>query len=243
MKLRLTEDRSGPLHIVRLPREGQRYSMGVDSSEGVRGGDPCAIVVLDMDDLEEVAWFHQAVHPRVLAHKAWALGHFYNEAFMVVESNSYGHAVVWELLEMGYPHLYRDIVTTDIRRGITFRPGFRTDTSTRPKLWAKGRHVVNEGYGRINSEAQLREMMAIRYPEDFRGEPIPEHPKGGHDDLTVAWLLALWGRDAAFEREIVQEKKHVPESVHERFAEYLRTWEERNAENEWADEERLNHGE
>lgn len=213
----------GPLSIVRMPTKGRNYTIGVDSSEGVRGGDPSAIVVLDIDDMEQVAWFRGWIHPKILARKASALGFYYNTAYLVVEANSYGHAVVWELMDEAYPRLYRHIITTDVRRGVTFKPGFWTDSATRPKLWAKGRHVVNEGYGRINSTEQLKEMMSIRYPDEAtRGEPIPEHPKGRHDDLTVAWLLAVWGRDTVYERGEVDAKVHVPSSLDEKFSASLK---------------------
>lgn len=213
MKIELVEeDRRGPLSIVRMPEKGRFYSMGVDSSEGTRDGDPSAIVVIDMHDMEQVAWWHGHCDPRELGRKSVWLGHFYNEAYVVPEANHTGIPVIYEMRELCYPNLFRRVTYDQAAKVFQKALGFRTDVKTRPWLWSLGRQTVRQGWGRINSREQLKEMMHLAYDE--RGEVV--HPKNGHDDLTIAWLLAVVGRDQAYREKLVDPEPVKPRDFDER---------------------------
>lgn len=218
MNLKLIEEPRGVLSIVKHPEPGRHYALGADAAEGVKGGDPSAIVLVEMETCEEVAWLHGILNPRELAQRIVWLGTYYNNAFAVIESNTYGNAVVHDVIAFGYPNVYRDINYSSIRHVATERPGFRTDRQSRPRLWNHGRWFVQQGRAVIHSRVQLKEMLAIRYSDDHRADPVPEHPKGGHDDLTMAWLLAVWGRQIAYERRILPEPEKAPLTFEQRHA-------------------------
>ena len=55
-------------------------------------------------------------------------------------------------------------------------------------------------------------MKQIRY--DDKG--IPVHPRMGHDDETVAWALALVGRDQAFARGEIEAEVKPPTTMEEK---------------------------
>lgn len=213
-KVELLPELRGNMYVWEWPVPGVHYCVGVDSSQGVRGGDWSVIKVVRSDDLEEVCMYKGYIDPRELGRKAAWIGWLYNAAFIVPESNKDGQSVIWELKEMGYPNIYRT-TTYDKVMGenvIQKTIGFNTTLKTRPWLWNHMRLVVNHGWGRINSREQLTEMKQIRYDE----KGIPEHPRTGHDDETIAWGLALVGRDQAFARGEVEAEVKVPVTIEEK---------------------------
>jgi hypothetical protein len=223
--IELLEQARGPLRIWEHPLEDQSYVAGVDASQGVRGGDPSAIVVVRCDNLDQVALWKGFIDPRQLGRIAAWIGWHFNTAFLVPESNKDGQSVVFELKEVGYPSVYRT-VSFDKVGGVEMQTktlGFTTTLKTRPWLWNHMRLCINHGWGRISSRSQLEEMKQIRYDE--KGTPI--HPKGKHDDETIAWGLALVGRDQMFSTGVLDEPVQEPQTVMERhWAEFDREAEE-----------------
>jgi len=213
-KLELVPARQGPLKVWEWPVPGTHYCVGVDSSQGVRGGDYSVVKVLRSDTLEEVAMWKGYIDPRELGRKAAWIGWMYNTAFIVPEANKDGQSVIWELKEMAYPNVYRTTTYDRIagERVINKTIGFTTTLKTRPWLWNHMRLVVNHGWGRINSASQIEEMKSIRYDE----KGIPVHPRNGHDDETVGWGLALVGRDQAFSRGEIEPEAKEPTTYEER---------------------------
>ena len=195
------------------PVDGVHYCIGVDSSQGIRGGDYSVVKVVRSDNLDEVAMWKGYIDPRALGRIAAWVGYLYNTAFMVIESNKDGQSVIWEVKEIGYPNLYRTTTYDRIAGQQTLNKtiGFTTTLKTRPMLWNHMRLVVNHGWGRICSSTQITEMKHIRYDE----KGIPVHPRNGHDDETIAWGLALVGRDQAFARGEVETPKKDPTTVEE----------------------------
>jgi len=213
-EIQLIEEARGPLRVWEMPVPEQHYCVGVDASMGVRGGDPSAIVVIRSDNLDQVALWKGLIDPRQLGRIAAWVGWHYNTAFLIPENNKEGQSVVFELKEMAYPNIYR---TTSFDRvgGVDVQTktlGFTTNVKTRPWLWNHMRLVVNHGWGRISSKTQLSEMKQIRYDE----KGVPFHPKNGHDDETIAWGLALVGRDQAFQTGELDDPEPEPQTIEER---------------------------
>lgn len=213
-EIQFVDEPRGPFHVYSWPVDGVHYCIGVDSSQGVRGGDYSVIKVVRSDTLEEVAMWKGYIDPRELGRKAAWVGWLYNTAFLVVEANKDGQSVIWELKEMGYPNLYRTTTYDRIagQQVINKTIGFNTTLKTRPLLWNHMRLVVNHGWGRICSKGQIEEMKQIRYNE----KGIPVHPRNAHDDETIAWGLALVGRDQAFSRGEIEPEKKEPVTMEER---------------------------
>ena len=219
LRLSLAPSKNGPLSIWEWPEKGIHYCGGVDSSMGIRGGDYSVIKIIRSDTLEECAMWKGYTDPRTLGRKAAWLGWFYNTAFMVPESNRDGQSVIWEMKELGYPNIYRTTTYDRIAGENVVRKqlGFTTTLKTRPWLWNHMRLVINHRWGRICSRSQIEEMKSIRYDE----KGIPRHPRSGHDDETVAWGLALVGRDQAFARGEVEPEEKPPVTLEEKhWAEY-----------------------
>lgn len=214
MKLKLIEDRRrGPLRIIQYPQAGRFYSAGADVGQGVRDGDLSAISIIDMETLDQVAYWYGYLDPRAFGRKLGWLGYFYNTAYITAEANNNGQPCLYELKDMGYPNLYRSISYDKVGRIVQQQLGFWSDTKRRPQLWALMRRTILEGYGRINAPEQVDEMRHIHF-EEHGNELRETHEKRKHDDLTVAWGMSLIGRDAAFARGEV-EIKAKPASTHD----------------------------
>jgi len=191
----------GKLRIWHPPEEGEAYSIGVDASDGIDGGDySCAGVLRDRDG-EQVAELHGLFRPRDLAHHVATLGRRYHTARLAVEKNEHGHAVLLSLTDPrheDYPRgrLYR--AWTRTAKGALSRSsrfGWTTNAETRTVLLgdlarALEGDVLPDGYGdpgmKVNSPELLEECFSFRSTRAGRYEA----EAGRYDDRVMAWGIA-----------------------------------------------------
>ena len=93
--------------IWKEPEVGHKYIMGVDVSRG-DGKDSSTIVILDFENLEQVAEFKHKLPPDMLAEIVYKYGNMYNAYTIVDITGGMGVATVLKLLEMEYKHLHYD---------------------------------------------------------------------------------------------------------------------------------------
>lgn len=101
------------------PIEGHAYIIGGDSSLGRAGGNPSAIVVIDVDLGCIVHSEKSKQSPDQFAYRVGELSDHYNNAFIVPESNNTGYAVISALCNLGYgeiDRLYRHLDAQAMRR-------------------------------------------------------------------------------------------------------------------------------
>lgn len=87
------------LVIYRRPVPGRSYCVGVDPAEGNPTSDDSALTVTDALTGEECAVLSGKFQPSVIAGHADTIGHYYNDAGLMVERNNHGHAVLLWLEE------------------------------------------------------------------------------------------------------------------------------------------------
>ena len=87
------------LEIYVLPEPGQEYIISGDPAEGNPNSDPSASTVLNVLTGEEMAVIEGRIEPTVFAEYIDQLGKFYNEAFVMIERNNHGHAVIAWLVD------------------------------------------------------------------------------------------------------------------------------------------------
>jgi hypothetical protein len=85
---------NGPVRMWEQPKLGHQYAMGVDTSEGIDGGDYSAAYVLDREDLSIVAAWHGLIEPELFAPELARVGRTYNDAKIGVENNNQGHTTL-----------------------------------------------------------------------------------------------------------------------------------------------------
>ncbi len=162
------------------PEKGRKYVAGTDTSEGLQGCDPNGTGVIDFETGEQVAAIHGLFKPAKLAHLTAAMCKEYNDAFLGVEREGYGHAVIQKLEELGYKGKRR---LFEFQKG---RAGWSTNGQTRPLMLDDLAQAVEDGSMEVNDLDFLGECLTFR----MQGGGKWEHDSGEHDDTLFKWGIA-----------------------------------------------------
>lgn len=179
-------DRQGPIRIRKMPEKGKPYVIGGDTAG--EGSDWFVGQVLDNTTGEQVAVLRHQYGEREYAEQMCALGWYYNEALVGVETN-YSTYPQLKMEELGYRHFYvRERV--DSYTGKTQQSfGFATTAKTRPLAIDTLRDAADHEIQLITDYETLGEMLT--FVRDERGRPQAE--EGAHDDcvmaLAIAWTI------------------------------------------------------
>lgn len=195
---KLVEDSTGEISVWEMPKTGTQYSIGVDTSEGIRdsGGtqthDYSCAQVIDMDNLEQVAVVHGLLQPYDFSKLLNRLGRWYNNAIINVEVKNTGWAVQDYLARVfQYPRFHPWRGKPDrIDTGKTRLWGWDTNVYSRPLLIEAGRRAINKNLLTIHDKGTLQEIKQFSRQDNGRYEA-----EGGHDDRVLALLLALRTRE------------------------------------------------
>ena len=176
----------GPVEVYRHPTYGGSYLIGADCSEGVDGGDPMSAVVLDRERCQEAAWISGLLDPEEAAKALFALGQHYNWAWLAVEDNGPGLAVLMRLQQLAYPRLFRrvDINSEDK----TPRLGWHTDPRTRPLALGAIRSMLKTRVWGVASERFLKQCSTFCR----QGAGNYEANSGSHDDDVMSAGIAAY---------------------------------------------------
>lgn len=195
------ERKYGDLLIWEKPLKGFKYVAGIDASEG-RGGDNAVIEVLNAQTGEQVAEFaSNYTPPDKLAYLAIEIGHMYNNALLVPESNNHGHAVI-QILKPKYYNVYRRKVMDNVTHLTQDVIGWNTSAMNKPLLVDNLEEAVREHTTTVNSEETLKEMK-IFVQTDEQGKHGYGAEGSGKDDRVIAYGLAIQGI-----REMPMQKKY-----------------------------------
>ena len=183
--LREEQLEGGVLSVWEEPARAGRYVAGVDTAEGLLKGDYCACCVLDYYSGREVAVLHGKWDPAVFAGLVASLCTRYNDAFLGVERNGRGHAVLLALATLHqhpclYAHQHYDAVGLPQER-----PGWVTDSRSKPiMIDALAMSILERRPWR--SAAFLGECMT--YVVDEKGGTGASGTT--HDDLVMSYGIA-----------------------------------------------------
>lgn len=207
----LTEDNNGKLLIWEQPQSFSSYVIGGDVAEGI-GQDNSVVDVIDNKTLKTVASFVSgSCPPDEYALVVFALGVYYNNAYIGIEVNKDGLWVNDTLFKMGYPNLFFRERYDDITKGVGKQLGFRTGARERDPMLA-------------NLKSYLNNYDDIWVDKDFLQECLtfvrnkvgkPEAMEGRKDDRIFAKAIAL---------EI---RKNAPSEYEKPTSPYTQTNEER----------------
>lgn len=169
------------------------------------GQDFSTIQILDVDTLEQVAEFREKISPDLFPYVINYLAKMYNMAYVVIEANSFGLGVCFDMRDkFKYPRnrLYfskniKDIHVRHYKYKVnegTEIPGFQTSRKNRVLLVKAIIEHMREGSLIIHSKRLMAEFQTFVMNGDK-----PEHEPGFNDDLILALGLALYIRDTEFE--------------------------------------------
>jgi hypothetical protein len=172
--------------------------MGIDTAEGLEGGDWSVISIFSRTNgtqMREVARLRAKTPARELGEIANFLGLMYNEAYIVAERNAPGNSTCEKLIELGYTNMYhhRNIESVSNHADPeAFTAGFKTTVTTKPMVCERGVMAIRD------DEIVLRHPDAIREWKMFaRNDRKYSAPEGFNDDTVMADLLAYFGMSEA----------------------------------------------
>lgn len=173
-----TESETGAITLYELPEEGVPYVLGGDTAG--EGSDYFTAIVIDNVTGRIAAKLRQKYSEPEYVRQINALGRFYNDALVAIETNFSTYPVM-KLQEMEYPNQYsrerEDTYTRQMRKSY----GFRTDRQSRPRAIANLVEVFSSHPEWFSDRELLEEMLTFCYNEDHR----PEALAGKHDDLVM----------------------------------------------------------
>lgn len=173
-----TESETGAITLYELPEEGVPYVLGGDTAG--EGSDYFTAIVINNVTGRIAAKLRQKYSEPEYVRQIFALGRFYNDALVAIETNFSTYPVM-KLQEMEYPNQYsrerEDTYTRQMRKSY----GFRTDRQSRPRAIANLVEVFSSHPEWFTDRELLEEMLTFCYNEDHR----PEALAGKHDDLVM----------------------------------------------------------
>ncbi|MEG2421238.1 MAG: PBSX family phage terminase large subunit, partial [Oscillospiraceae bacterium] len=137
----------------------------------------------------------------------YCLGIYYNKALLAIETN-FSTFPVQELSRLGYPNLYNREVPDTYTGKLKKSYGFQTNAQTRPVLVAEFVEMAREAIETICDRETLGEMLTFVRNEKGR----PEAESGKHDDLVMAYGIALQGRKQQ-RMTVLTKKEQQPEKL------------------------------
>jgi hypothetical protein len=185
----------GELHVYKEYDEHESYTIGADTSAGIRGRDYSVATVLDRRK-RQVAVLRGYFAPDYFADLLYHLGKFYNYALIGPENNNHGILTVNRLhKELAYPYVYTEVVVDKISDQETIKIGFGTNVKTKPLIIDKLRADVRDGEIELTDATTVREMLT--YVVDEGGKMEAE--KNCHDDCVMALAICNHIHEGNFE--------------------------------------------
>ena len=191
----------GAVTIYRRPEPHAEYVIGADPSEGhdVKSGAPgnqdpdySVACVLDARTGEQVAKLRDRIQPAAFGEALYALGSFYNWAYLVPEAKGAGLGTIEKLLDMSYPleKLHKRRADADVGGSTLLQYyGFETTNTNRPQLISALDDALRE------QSVILRDANTVQECRTFiiKANGKAEHASECHDDEVLALALAVIG--------------------------------------------------
>lgn len=182
------------LVVYYLPTRGKKYYFGVDTASG-SGQDFSTISVFDEDGQQVLSFYHNKITIYEFAQVIYDLGIFYNYAFLTVESNSYGLAVVERLRkEKQYMNMYK-MKTFDERGKKKLKVGFMTSQKTKPIMISDFKEQFELNLINIECKVTLNQMQMFVETNGRTGNKRGNSDLH-HDDSIISCALAIQGMKA-----------------------------------------------
>lgn len=209
--IRFIEQKSGNLKIWEMPDDSpiiNRYVVAVDIGGPNPTSDFSSVRVLDrimlMPDFNGtpsvVAEMHYHVSHDQLIYDAMRLAKWYNDALLVIESNTLemgdrerdtggdGSQYILDIAAELYPNLYaREGTGEDIREGMPKKWGFQTNHKTKAEIIDWAQTCIHFGHWYEPCANTVDEFY--RYIDDHGKFTAPV---GLHDDELMATMILLW---------------------------------------------------
>lgn len=193
--------RNGFIKLYQLPNtpEVTQYVVGGDTAG--EGSDYFIGQVINAKNGNQVAVLRKQFDADEYVRQMYCLGKYYKNALLAIESN-FDTFPNRELDRLGYKNLYiREKIDT-ITKKVEQKYGFLTTSQTRPAIISKLIEFVKMHPDYINDIDTIKELMRIIKNELGRIEA----PEGGHDDLMMAYAIALEAiNQVVFKKKVIKQ--------------------------------------
>jgi hypothetical protein len=183
----LTETLGGKLVIWEHPQQYNSYILGGDTSEGINQDNSVAVVKNNKSLKTAASFVNGSCPPDEYALIVFALGIYYNNAYIGVESNKDGLWVNDTLFKMSYPNLFFRERYDDITKSVGKQLGFRTGARERDPILANLKSYINN-YDDIWVDKDFL-MECLTFVRNKVGKP--EAMEGNKDDRVMAEAIAF----------------------------------------------------
>lgn len=233
--INIEEWERGALWIWREPIDGREYIIGVDGAEGMgEENDNSCFEVIDQVTCEQVAEFYSNECPSHEFSQILAMvGKTYNNAMIVVESQSTGLTIIDKLQhEFFYDNLFESPAS-----GKRIQIGVKTSQSSRNKfLESMQTRMLNDSMA-VRSPRLVKELKGFIW--NTQGKKA-EAAKGFHDDAIMALCFALYARDQRVRQvpagySVGQEEPELTESFRAEIMAQVKDELSRQAPDDWLD--------
>lgn len=183
------------LRVYIAPQEGHRYGIGIDPAGGKSDSDDSALCVIDADTLEQCAVVQNKVEPTQFGNYGADVSDYYFKAPILFELNNHGHALLAQLKQRG-----ANMRMGMNRKGDTERtPGWLTTERSKHMLYDTGAKAFEDVIEETRDGEDLHPEIARKILFDFATfsqlSTIDKNelsaPEGEHDDMAMAWVLAI----------------------------------------------------
>ena len=183
------------LKVWEIPKNGMKYVLGCDLSEGLGGNrDYSTIFVMDKDGRQVAEFASNKIKPYQMADIIDAMGRWYNKGLLVVEKASGGHSCIERLrYEKHYMNMYKYKSYDEFKRTI-WQVGFDTNVKSKSLAVNDMREWFDKNLIDIQSNELLEEMKVFVAENNGAFNAIV----GCHDDRISACWLAIEGMKNGF---------------------------------------------
>lgn len=172
--------------IWKKPIKDNKYSIGVDCSEGV-GQDYTVVEVLDKDGEQVAEFYSNKIKPYQIADIVNDIGRYYNNALITIEKASGGHSVIQRLrYDLKYMNMTK-YKSYDEFNKVRWQVGFDTNSKTKSLILNDFIELFEKGQIKINSRKLLQEMKIF----EMKDNGSCGASGTGHDDTVMAMCFAI----------------------------------------------------
>lgn len=187
-----TEGRGDGLLIMEQPRNNAVYVIAVDAAKG-NGGDQSAFTILKTTGLryEEVGNFFSAhISPEDFAPYVANIASKFNHAIVIPENNYPGNEFI-AFLRPIYNNIFRVQTGIDKEKNEpTYEYGINTNLKTKPEMFLHAKQLFLDKLVQIRS--RILYDMILEYPADDIHLVKQKDGSGGHFDVLMSAIIALW---------------------------------------------------
>lgn len=181
-----------PLTVYGEPEKGDKYTIGIDTGGGVGLDYTVGVVLSNRLPFEQKAiWRSNKLRPAIAAEELAKLGWYYNNAFLVIESNAMGAGLLSCIADTHkYSNLFRKPEQLDVDPNVSDKLGWATTQTGKFLLITELQQAFREDALVLHDKTTVEELCQYIYIED---KAKTGTAAGLHDDCVIALMLALYG--------------------------------------------------